>query len=141
GVRLFAHLGDAAYEPLAARQQVSVRRSESVAVQNAVLLDVSSAYLALVGAEARLAILNRGEADLAEMLRLTVAHAKAGQGRLADVNRASANLELLRSDLQRAQEDVAVASARVCRLLNLDPSTRLRSPGGAVHAIRLAPED
>ena len=141
GVRLFAHLGDAAYEPLAARQQVTVRRSDAHAIQNAILLDVAAEYLQLVGAEARLTVLLKGEADLAEVVRLTVAHANAGRGRQADADRASANLELLRSDLRRAEEDVAVASARLCRLLNLDPSTRLRTPGGSVQPIRLIPEN
>ena len=69
-MRLFSHLGDAAYEPLAARQRVTVRRSEALAVQNETLLAVASAYLELVGAEARLDILRQGETDLAELARL-----------------------------------------------------------------------
>ncbi len=141
GVRLFAHLGDAVYEPLAARQQVSVRQGESSAVQNALLLDVATAYLGLVGAEIRLDILRRGEADLGEVVRLTTAHANAGQGRQADANRTRANYELLGSDILRAQEEIAVANARLCRLLNLDPSVRLRTPGGSVQPIRLISED
>lgn len=141
GVRLFAHLGDAVYEPLAARQRVTARRAESQAVENAILLDVAASYLELMGAEARLAILRKGETDLSEVVRLTVAHAKAGMGRQADANRAETNLDLLRNDLHRAEEEVAVASARLCRLLNLDPSTQLRTPGGSIQPIRLVPED
>ncbi|HJZ54251.1 MAG TPA: TolC family protein [Gemmataceae bacterium] len=141
GVWLFAHLGDAVYDPLAARQRVAASRSEAQAVQNAVLLDVASVYLELAGAEARLDILRRGETELAEVVRLTAAHAKAGQGRQSDANRAAANAELLRREVRRAEEEVAVASARLCRLLNLDPSVRLRSPGGPVRPVRLIPED
>ncbi|AMV25352.1 Outer membrane efflux protein [Gemmata sp. SH-PL17] len=141
GVRMFAHLGDAVYEPLAARQRVAVRRSESQAIQNAILLDVAAGYLELVGAESRVDILRRGETDLGELTRLTAVHAKAGQYRASDAKRAETNLELLRRDLRRAEEDVAVASARLCRLLNLDPSVRLRTPGGSVQPIRLIPED
>lgn len=141
GVRLFAPLGDAAYEPLAARQRVTARRAESHAVQNAVLLAVAAAYLELVGAESRLDILRRGEADLIEIVRLTAAYAKAGQGRQADAHRAAANLDLLQRDLRRAEEEVAVASARLCQLLSLDPSVRLRTPGGGVEPIRLVAED
>src|SRR5205823_2005533 len=33
------------------------------------------------------------------------------------------------------------ASARLCRLLDLDPSVRLRTPGGPVEPMRLVPED
>ncbi len=140
GVRLFAHLGDAVYEPLAARQRVTARRSESQAVQNAILLDVAAGYLELVGAESRVDVLRRGEAELAEVFRLTTVYAKAGLYRQSDAKRVETNLELLRRDLQRAEEDVAVASARLCRLLNLDPSVRLRTPGGSVQPIRLIPE-
>ena len=141
GVQLFVHLGDAAYEPLAARQRVTVRRSEAQAAQNAVLLETVAAYLELVGAEGRLDILKQGETDLQEIARLTAAYAKAGQGRQADANRAATNLELLRRELRRADEDAGVASARLCRFLNLDPSVQLRTPGGAVQPVRLVPED
>ena len=140
GVRLFAHLGDAVYEPLAARQRVTSRAAEAQAVRNSILLDVTTAYLELVGAESRHDILRRGETDLSEIVRLTAAYAKTGQGRQADANRAAANLDLLRRELHRAEEDVAVGSARLCRLLNLDPSIRLRTPSGRLDPFRLIPE-
>lgn len=141
GVRLFAHLGDAAYAPLAARQRVAARRSEAAAVQNSTLLDVAVVYLELVGAEGRLDILRRGESEIAEVVRLTAAYAKAGQGQQADAKRAEAHAELLRRDLRRAEEDVGVAAARLARLLNLDPSVGLRTPVGRVLPVRLIRED
>jgi outer membrane protein TolC len=141
GVRLFAHLGDAVYEPLAARQRVAARRSDAQATQNAILLEVASAYLSLVGAEAQLDILRRGEVDLAEILRLARAYAQTGQGRKGDADRTAANADLLRRQIRQAEEEVEVASIRLCRLLNLDPSNRLRTPGGPVDLFRLIPED
>lgn len=141
GVWLFAHLGDAMYEPLAARQQVAARRSDAQAVQNVVLRDVAAEYLRLAGAEARLGVLRQGETDVAEVVRLTRVYAEKGQGRQADADRALTNAELVRRQVREAEEDVAVAAARLCRLLNLDPSTRLRPPGGTVQPFRLIPED
>lgn len=141
GVRLFAHLGDAVYEPLAARQRVVAARSDAQAVRNEILLRVAVGYLELVGAEARLDVLRRGAADLAEVVRLTRVYAAKGQGREADANRAAATADLLRRQVRAAEEDVAVASARLCRLLNLDPAVRLRTPGGPVEPIRFIPED
>src|SRR5262249_39609990 len=47
----------------------------------------------------------------------------------------------LRNDLHRAEGDVGGASARLCRLLNLDPSTQLRTPGGSIEPLRFVPED
>ena len=141
GVRLFAHLGDAAYEPLAARQRVGARAGDARAVQNDVLLDVAAAYLDLIGAEERVRLLKQGEADLGEVVRLAAAHAKAGQGRQADADRAAAHFQLLAREAQVAEEERAVAAARLARLLNLDPAVRLRTPGGGVPTIRLIPAD
>ncbi|MEO2092051.1 MAG: TolC family protein, partial [Gemmataceae bacterium] len=81
GVWLFAHLGDAMYEPLAARQRVAASRSDAQAVQNVVLRDVAAGYLRLAGAEARLDVLRQGETDVAEVVRLTRVYAEKGQGR------------------------------------------------------------
>jgi outer membrane protein TolC len=50
-------------------------------------------------------------------------------------------MNLLQRDLRRAEEEAAVASARLCRLLSLDPSVRLRTPDGSVQPVRLIPED
>lgn len=141
GVRLFAHLGDAVFEPLAARQQTAVRRADAAATDNSVLLDVATRYLELVGAEARLDVLRRGEADITEVVRVTAVYAAKGQGRAADANRAAANADLLRRQIRAAEEDVAVASARLAGLLNLSPAERLRTPGGPVEPLRLLPED
>jgi outer membrane protein TolC len=141
GVRLFAHLGDAVYEPLAARQEVRVRGFEARAVENTVLLDVATEYLELIGAETRLAILHKGETELAELVRLTKANVEAGKIRPSDGKRSEANAELLRRLIRQGEEDVAVASARLCRVLSLDPSVRVRTPGGDVDPIRLIPED
>lgn len=141
GVRLFAHLGDAAYEPLAARQRVAARSAGAHAVQNDILLDVAAAYLELIGAEERVRLLKQGEADLGEVVRLTAAYAKAGQGRSADANRAAANLQLLARETQVAEEERAVAVARLARLLNLDPAVRLRTPSGAIPTVRLVPPE
>ena len=141
GVRLFAHLGDAVYEPLAARQRVAARRSDAQAVHNDILLGVATAYLELVGAEARLAVLRQGEVDVSEVVRLTRVYAEKGQGRQGDADRAASHADLIRQEIHRVEEDVAVASAELGRLLSLDPSVRLRSPGGAVLPFRLIPED
>lgn len=141
GVRLFAHLGDAVYEPLAARQRVTARRSDAQAVQNQILLEVAAAYLELIGAEARIDILRKAETDAAEIARITAAFAKAGQGAPSDANRAATTADLVRRQLREAEGRAGVASARLCRLLNLDPAVQLRSPGGPVEIIRLLSED
>src|SRR5262249_55399011 len=128
GVRLFAHLGDALYEPLAARQRVAQRGAEAEAARNAVLLDVTTRYLDLVGAEALLQAVRQSEGEMGEVARLTAAHARTGQGRAGDAERARGQLLLLQAEEQRAEEGVAVAAAELARLLSMDPAVRLQSP-------------
>jgi outer membrane protein TolC len=125
GLFIFTPLADAVYEPLIARQVVANRRFASTATRNEVLLEVSLSYLALLRAEGRVAVIHQSEADFGEVVRLTKNFATSGQGRKGDADRAEADLLALQYQEQQAQEDVAVASAELARLLNLDPSTRL----------------
>ncbi len=87
GLWLYTHLGDALFEPLVARQIVVNRRFKATATRNQVLLEVSTAYLALLGSEARLAIVRQSETDFDEVARLTANFAKTGQGRKGDADR------------------------------------------------------
>jgi outer membrane protein TolC len=141
GVRLFAHLGDAVYEPLAARQRVAARTSDAAAVQNRVLMDVAIAYFDLIASEARLDILKTSEAEVAGIAKITNDFADAGQGIRADAKRADSNRDLVARQVALAEGQVAAASARLCQLLNLDPALRLRTPGGPVEWMRLTDED
>ena len=141
GIRLFSHLGDAIFEPLAARQRVESSRSVSAATENQILLQVATAYFDLLGAEVRLEALRKSETDLAEVVRLTVAYAKRGQGRIGDAHRAEANANLLHRQSQEAEGNVTAASARLAGLLSLDPAVRLQTPGGAIQPVNLIDEN
>jgi outer membrane protein TolC len=137
GVRLTAQLAEAVFEPRAARQQVAASSFDALAVRNRVLLDVTDAYFALLGAEGRLQALRQAEADLGEVVRLAVNFARAGEGREADADRARSEALLLHTREEAAEGEVAAAAANLARLLNLDPSVRLRGPGGPLPLVRL----
>lgn len=136
-IRIFTHLGDAIFEPLAARQGVAATQFRATAVRNSILLDVTTAYLDLMSAETRLEAIRLTESEALEIVRLTAAYATTGQGRAGDANRARSDWLLIRTEVQRAEERLAVASNMLARLLNLDPSTRLHTVGGAIQTIRL----
>ncbi len=136
-IRIFAPLGDAWLEPLVARQRLAVSRATAQATFNTVLLEVTSAYLELAGAEARVEILRQASADAAQIVQATSAFAKVGQARQADANRALGRALLLRNEIRRAEERVAVASAHLARILRLDPSTRLKPASGPLQAVQL----
>jgi outer membrane protein TolC len=137
GVRLFAHLGDAWFEPQVARRVVAERQFEAVATRNDVLLDVALRYLNLLGAEGRLAVVRQSQADFAEVARLTAEYARTGQGRQGDAERAQADALLLEDEERRAQEEVAVAAADLSRFLNLDPSVRLQIVKDPIQVVEL----
>lgn len=140
GVWALAHLGDAAYEPLIAQRRVRASQLDSEAVQNSIFLEVSTAYFTLVGAEARLAVLRRGQSEMAELAKVTRAFADAGAGAPADANRAKANMELTFRQAFESAGEVTATSARLARLLNMDPKFELRSPGGLIEPIRFVDE-
>jgi outer membrane protein TolC len=127
GLFISTPLTDALFNPLVARQVVANRGFTATATRNDVLLEVSTAYLALLGAEGRLAVIRQSEADFNEVVRLTTNYAKTGLGREADADRARADTLALQYTEQQAQEEVAVAAADLARLLNLDPSLRLQT--------------
>jgi outer membrane protein TolC len=136
-IRIFAHLGDAFFEPLAARQQTVVRQFDAVATFNSTLLNVSTRYLELMAAEAQLEVLHQSQSDAAEVVRITSNFARVGRGRQADADRVTTEATLIESEVQRAQEHVAVAAAELSGLLSLDPSTRLKTVGGPIPVLLL----
>jgi outer membrane protein TolC len=141
GVRLYAHLGDAILEPQAATQRLGARSADAEATRNSILLRVATAYLELVGAEAKVAALQAGVAELGEIVRLTQAYAKSGEGRQSDADRATTNAQFLIRQLQDAEGEAVAASARLTGLLSLDPTVRLTTPPGPLVPIRLIDEN
>ncbi len=137
GVRIFSHLADALYEPRAARQRVEARRFEAAATGNAILLEVASRFFDLAGAEVRLQAVRQSEQEVGAVAKLTADFARAGQGRQGDADRARSEALLLEAVEKNAQEEVVVAAAELSRLLNTDPSVRLRGPGDPLPTIRL----
>jgi outer membrane protein TolC len=136
-IQLFSPLADAFFEPLVARRQVAVRRAQSAATANQVLLEVASRFLELVSAEAELVALRQSEEDMNEVVRLTVVFAEVGQARGADASRARGAALLLHTEEQRAEERVAIASANLAEVLNLDTAVRLQTPGQATGLLQL----
>jgi outer membrane protein TolC len=137
GVELFRALTDAIYAPKVAQQVVVTRRFEASATNNDILLDVGVRYYDLVGAEGRLAAIRQSEREFLEVARITGDQFETGQGNKADADRARAEVLELHQTEQAAEEEVAVASARLSELLNLDPSTRLETREGPVQMLEL----
>jgi outer membrane protein TolC len=137
GARITAQLADAIFEPQVARQRVAARTFDAAATRNNVLLDVTTAYFELAGAEASLAAVRQSLGEFGEIARLTANFVQAGQGRQGDAERAGDQLLLVTAQEQRTEEAVAVASAELSRLLSGDPAVRLHTSGGPLPLVQL----
>ena len=111
---------------LASRQVVAQRQFASEAVRNQSFLATTLAYSELLRAEGKRAVAVQVRDEAKRVAKLTADYANAGQGREADAHRALTELESREADVQAAEGAMLVASARLCNVLNLDPSIRLR---------------
>jgi outer membrane protein TolC len=140
GVVWSGNVSDVIFRHLVSKQLVNQAAFNRDAVQNDVLLRVANTYMELLRAEGRRAIARRNRDEAQELARITANYAKAGLGRQADANRAATELEQRETDLLQAEQDTALASARLSQLLSLDPSTRLQPTDGWVVPQSLVPD-
>jgi outer membrane protein TolC len=136
-VQFFQHMGDVIFEPLAARQFVAERRYDVIGTANEFLLESTLLYLDLVSAEVRLEAFLQTEIETYGIARFTRAFANVGQGLESDAERAHTEALLVHVEVLRAEERVAVASARLARVINLEPSVRLRTEPGPLTPLRI----
>ncbi|MBS0260503.1 MAG: TolC family protein [Planctomycetes bacterium] len=140
-VRIFSHLGDAIFAPLAAEQVVSARSFDATSINNDTLLLVIRRYLELAVAEASLDAIHVAEDDAQAIVEATAAFTKTGAGREGDYQRARADALLLHAQEQELQERAGVAAAELSRVLHLDPSLRLRTRPGPLELVQLVDPD
>jgi outer membrane protein TolC len=140
GVFLQGNAASVVLEYLQSRQFVRQRAYDNIAVRNQVFLRTAVGYSELVRAEGRRAVAIQNRDEARTIARLTADYAKAGQGRPADANRAATELARRESYIQQVEAEVIAASARLCALLNLDPSTRLHPTDAFVVPHPLVPD-
>lgn len=125
--RLFVDLStaDILFEPLAARQNVQATRHARRVAENDNVLQVGLVYQELVRAHFQIGIADEAIQNAQQLLELTQKFEAAGKGLAADTQRARGELQQRLHQRAGAQEQVAVNSAELVRLLQLDSSTRL----------------
>jgi len=125
GVVLTGNVAVGLFGFLTSRQVVIQREFATIAIRNQVFLETTTAYCELLRAEGRRAVGMQVRDEAKRIAELTANYASAGQGRDADAHRAATELASREADVQAAEGAVLVASARLCYVLNLDPSLRL----------------
>jgi outer membrane protein TolC len=141
GVWANFQLADAIFQPLAAQQAVGARQAAVGATLNDTLLRVALAYLELLRAREELAIAQETQDHAQKLTDVTATYANAGQGLRSDADRATTELSLRKNNVARAQESLAIASARLAELLDLRPTLRFEPIEPVVVPLDLASGD
>lgn len=134
------NVGEAWFRFLISRQRVRTSEYNTEATRNDVLLRTCLAYLDLLSADGRRSIAAKNREQAAEVARLTAEFANAQQGREADARRARVELERRDIEFTQTEGDTLSASAKLCQILNLDPSTRLKPIDGWVVPSPIVPD-
>ncbi len=140
GVWANFQLADAIFQPLAAQQAIGARRAAAGTALNDTLLQVAQTYLELLRAQQELAIAQETERHAAALNDVTQAYAKVGQGLQSDADRAATELSLRKNYVVRAEESIAVTSARLAQLLHLDPTLQFEPIEPMVAPLDLTPD-
>ncbi|MBI1901420.1 MAG: TolC family protein [Planctomycetia bacterium] len=139
GAVLSVSTSEAIYAPREAGQVVAARRWGARAERNEALLAVSLAYWDLVRARTMQEIQREAVANTKRMDDLAQAYLKAGEKlKEADGDRVRAELRTRQQELELSAQDVQVASARLARLLRLDPFTLISPEETTAVPIELA---
>ncbi|HUY31612.1 MAG TPA: TolC family protein [Pirellulales bacterium] len=139
GVQWNLNVSNTIFNILVARQNVRQRQFDSLAVRNQVLGRVADAYVELLRTAGHLAVAVRVRAETRKVAHLTRAYAIAGEGLQSDADRAATELQKRSNDILQAESEVLQASAKLCQLLNLDPSNRLQPTDGWVVPAPIVP--
>ena len=140
GVWANFQLADAIFQPLAAEQALGARRAAVGAALNDTLLQVAIAYLDLLRDEQELAIANETRQHAEALNDLCQSYARTGEGLQSDADRAATELALRKNNVVRAQESIAVASARLAQLLHLKPTLQFAPVEPLVAPLDVTPD-
>ncbi len=119
------HMADAIYAPSIAEKNAWAQGHAVTAAVNDQLLAASLAWLELLTAEQRIAVLNDSLQRTDQLTKLTMDFAEAGQGLLSDANRLTTEQSLANNRLIQAKERSEVASARLIEALSARTSQRI----------------
>jgi outer membrane protein TolC len=139
GVVLTGNVATVVFGELAARQLVKGRQAAAVGVRNQVFLAVTRTYCELLRAYGQLAVATTNRDESHEIARLTAEYSASGVGRKADADRAATELAQREADILAAEGMVISSVARLCQVINVDPSVRLAPTDAYVVPMPIVP--
>ncbi len=135
------HVADDVFQPRIAQQTMYARNAGARAAMNDGLLETSLSYMQLLQASQEQAVASEALQQARELERVTSEFAAAGQGLTSDHDRARAELAIRKNELQRAEEAVHVASARLAQQVRWEYGQLLQPAEPALYAFTLVDHD
>ncbi len=126
GVLAQFHVTDAVFQPRIAQQTIRARNASARAIVNDNLLTTALTYVQLLRSTQEKAVAQVAVAQAEELERVTREFAEAGQGLTSDHDRARAELAMRKTELQRADEGVQTASARLAQQVRWEYAIALK---------------
>ncbi|HVY63310.1 MAG TPA: TolC family protein [Gammaproteobacteria bacterium] len=137
GATLAVDIAAAIYRPLAARQNLDAVRASATVNRHRVLLEVATAYLALLQAQATVRVADAALERANDLAALTANYAQTGEGLQADAEMAAVQPLLWQQQQLAARANAEAAAAAVASLLHLDRGARLTPVEEAVPSLEL----
>ncbi len=137
GVLAQFHMADAVFQPRIAQQTVRARNANARATVNDSLLATALAYTQLLRVSQEESVAEEALHQAEELERVTSEFAQAGQGLTSDHDRARTELAMRKNDLQRCQEAIHVASARLAQQVRWEYAQPLQPAETKLHPICL----
>jgi outer membrane protein TolC len=137
GVLAQFHVTDAVFQPRIAQQTIRARNAGARAVTNDNLLTTALAYMQLLRASQEKAVAAVAVQQAQELERVTGQFATEGAGLTSDHDRSRADLAMRKNELQRADEAVQVASARLAQQIRWEYAQELHPVEDVLYPISL----
>ena len=137
GVLAQFHVTDAVFQPRIAQQTIRARNAGARAVTNDNLLATALAYMQLLRASQEKAVAAVAVQQAQELERVTGEFATEGAGLTSDHDRSRADLAMRKNELQRADEAVQVASARLAQQIRWEYAQELHPVEDVLYPISL----
>lgn len=119
------HMADAIFAPAIAEKNAWASSHAATAAMNDQLLAASLAWLELLTAEQRVAILTDSLERTDQLSKITIDFAEAGQGLQSDADRMTTETSLAKTRLISAREQTETASVRLVESISADSGQRI----------------
>jgi outer membrane protein TolC len=125
GLALELDLAEGIFQPLAASQRLKAALAEETEARQNLALQVAGAYYELVQSKRMMTIAGEAANNAGNLHKVTTDFAEAGEGLLADAERAAVESLIQQNKLESARVRATAASGRLVQLLRLNDQAEL----------------